>query len=202
VADREIDVSRFAPGVSGVSRGRLIGVVGPSGAGKDSVMEALVARMPDLHRARRVITRPEDRRGRGVRRHHARALRGAGSGGGFRAALEGPWAELRGAGKRVREVLGTGRDALVNLSRSVLGKARLRQFETFLVLHVTARPEVLAERLATRAAARPRRTSRAVSRARRRQFPAGSQGGRDRQFRVAWRMRSTPRWPALYPARV
>jgi len=38
--------------------GRLIAVVGPSGVGKDSLIEALCAARPGLLRARRVITRP------------------------------------------------------------------------------------------------------------------------------------------------
>jgi len=42
-----------------MNAGRLIGVVGPSGAGKDSVMEALARARPDFHLVRRVITRAE-----------------------------------------------------------------------------------------------------------------------------------------------
>ena len=39
---------------------RLIAVVGPSGAGKDTLMEAAVARSPHIRLARRTITRPTD----------------------------------------------------------------------------------------------------------------------------------------------
>lgn len=39
--------------------GAIFAIVGPSGAGKDSVMAAASARRPDLHLVRRVITRPE-----------------------------------------------------------------------------------------------------------------------------------------------
>lgn len=40
--------------------GRLVAVVGPSGAGKDTLLAALLARRADLILARRVITRPFD----------------------------------------------------------------------------------------------------------------------------------------------
>ena len=41
----------------------VIAVVGPSGVGKDSVMEALETRAPGIQRLRRVITRPEGEEG-------------------------------------------------------------------------------------------------------------------------------------------
>ena len=37
--------------------GRLIAVVGPSGVGKDSVLQGIHEVMPNLHLVRRVITR-------------------------------------------------------------------------------------------------------------------------------------------------
>ena len=38
--------------------GQLVCVLGPSGAGKDAVMRGVVAAMPQVHLARRLITRP------------------------------------------------------------------------------------------------------------------------------------------------
>ena len=40
--------------------GRLIAVVGPSGAGKDTLMAAIGRARPDLHIVRRVVTRPSE----------------------------------------------------------------------------------------------------------------------------------------------
>jgi ribose 1,5-bisphosphokinase len=181
-----------------VSRGRLIGVVGPSGAGKDSVMEALVARMPDLHRARRVITRPEEAGGE-VFDGISPALFAARAAGGDFALHWKAHGLSYGVPASVAEVLDTGRDALVNLSRSVLGKARLR-FETFLVLHVTARPEVLAERLAARGRETPQEIARRLARPAP-EFPAGLNVVEiDNSGRLEDAVNTA--MAALYPARV
>jgi ribose 1,5-bisphosphokinase len=145
-----------------MSKGRLIGVVGPSGVGKDSLMEALVARRPDLHRVRRVITRPETAGGE-VFEGITPALFAARAAGGDFALHWTAHGLSYGVPARVRDVLGTGRDALVNLSRGVLGKAA-RQFETFHVLHVTARPEVLAARLNARGRETPQDIARRLAR--------------------------------------
>jgi hypothetical protein len=94
------------------------------------------------------------------------------------------------------DVLDTGRDALVNLSRGVLGKAA-RQFETFHVLHVTARPEVLAERLAARGRETPQEIARRLARPAP-PFPAGLRVTRS-TIPGVWRRRSRPRWPRSTP---
>ncbi|MFD1807738.1 hypothetical protein ACFSHQ_04955 [Gemmobacter lanyuensis] len=39
---------------------RIVAVVGPSGAGKDTLMDAACAARPDLRRVRRWITRPAE----------------------------------------------------------------------------------------------------------------------------------------------
>lgn len=128
--------------------GRFIAVVGPSGVGKDSVMEALIAAHPDFHRVRRVITRAPDAGGEdfdGVSREIFEQRRAAGS-----FAL---WWEahgmLYGIPASVRRTLDLGVDALANLSRAQLQEAA-RVFPAFHVLHITASPEILAERLAAR----------------------------------------------------
>jgi ribose 1,5-bisphosphokinase len=128
--------------------GRFIAVVGPSGVGKDSVMEALVAAHPDLHRVRRVITRPATAGGEefdGI----TPALFAARAAGGDFALHWRAHGLSYGIPREAHDVLTRGQDALANLSRGMLGQAA-RVFSRLHVLHITARPEVLADRLATR----------------------------------------------------
>jgi ribose 1,5-bisphosphokinase len=131
-----------------MSDGRLIGVVGPSGVGKDSLMEALCARCPDLHRVRRVITRPAEAGGEDFDGISPALFAARAAGGDFALHWQAHGLSY-GVPASVRDVLANGRDALVNLSRGVLGKAALK-FDTLHVLHVTARPDALAARLAAR----------------------------------------------------
>lgn len=131
-----------------VAPGRFIAVVGPSGVGKDSVMEALVAARPDLVRVRRVITRPSEAGGEDFEGIGAALFAARAAGGDF--ALHWQAHGLSYAIPReVHQVLARGQDVLANLSRGMLGQAA-RVFPTLHVLHITARPEVLATRLAAR----------------------------------------------------
>lgn len=131
-----------------VHGGRLIGVVGPSGVGKDSVMRALTARHAGVRLVRRVITRDagaggEDFEAVGEDVFVARVRAGA-------FALHWRAHGLRyGVPVSVREDLGAGHLCLVNLSRSVLREAQA-MFPGFAVVHLTAPVEVLADRLAAR----------------------------------------------------
>ena len=146
--------------------GRLIGVVGPSGVGKDSVMTALAQSSPELGLVRRVITRAPEL-----------------SDEDFQSVSVGRFEELKSEGlfclswcahdlfygipKSVHADLEAGRDLLVNLSRKVLCEADAA-FDRFLVVSLSARPETLAERLA----ARGRESSEAIARRLARPAPA------------------------------
>ncbi len=127
--------------------GRLIGVVGPSGVGKDTVMRAVAAAWPGLHLVRRVITRPEDGtedfEGVSAEEFATRAERGD-------FALHWQAHGLSyGIPASVHQVLAEGRSAMVNLSRAVLAEAEAI-FPGFAVLSLSAPAEVLAQRLALR----------------------------------------------------
>lgn len=128
--------------------GRLIGVVGPSGVGKDSVMVALARAEPRLGVVRRVITRPAAAGGEdfeGVTEAEFTVRKEAGA---FVLHWQAHGLHY-GVPATIRGELAAGRDLLVNLSRAVLREAA-ETFPGFLVLSLTASKEVLAQRLAGR----------------------------------------------------
>ena len=131
-----------------MTAGRFIAVVGPSGVGKDSVMEAVCAARPDLNRVRRVITRAQAAGGEDFEAVTPPLFAARAAGGDF--ALHWQAHGLcYGIPRDVHAVLDRGQDAMANLSRAMLGRAAL-VFERLHVLHITTRPEVLAARLAAR----------------------------------------------------
>ena len=131
-----------------MTRGRFIAVVGPSGAGKDSVMDGLCARLPALHRARRVITRKPEAGGEDYTAVTTETFERMQQGGAF--ALHWPAHGLHyGIPAEIETELSEGRDVIANLSRAVLPQAAAR-FSPFILLLVTASPQVLAQRLAAR----------------------------------------------------
>lgn len=150
--------------------GRFIAVVGPSGVGKDSVMEALAASDPRFVLARRVITRPSDAGGEafdGV--SEAEFLRHVQE---QDFALHWPAHGLHyGIPRSVDAVLAQGQDVLANLSRAVLVQADAR-FARFEVINLTANRDILAARLAARGRETPEQISARLDRAAR-PLPAG-----------------------------
>lgn len=128
--------------------GRLFIVVGPSGAGKDTLLAGAKATDPALHWARRVITRPQTAGGEpyeGVAplafeaRLQAREFALSWQAHGLCYAV--PYGEL--------VALDEGRDVLVNGSRAALPAAHLA-FPRLIVIRITAPSLVLAQRLAAR----------------------------------------------------
>lgn len=128
--------------------GRLIAVVGPSGVGKDSVMEALIAARPEMRLARRVITRPSGAGGEEFDGVSAEAFAQMEQQGEF--ALSWQAHGLRyGIPIRVQTHLKAGHDVLANLSRGMLRMAE-DVFPGMITLNLHADRDVLAKRLATR----------------------------------------------------
>lgn len=129
-------------------RGRLFAVVGPSGVGKDTLMEAAQLRLPALHLVRRVITRPasaggEDFEGVSPETFAARKARGD-------FALDWQAHGLSyGIPAQIDALLADGVDVVFNGSRGVLVEAT-QKYPQLQVLHITAAPKVLATRLAAR----------------------------------------------------
>lgn len=143
--------------------GRFIAIVGPSGVGKDSVMTAMAKAEPRLTLTRRVITRPSDAGGEefdGVSLRAFETLEDAGS-----FALSWAAHGLKyGIPTVVDQSLMDGRDVLANLSRGALLKAKSR-FASFTIIHLTARHDVLAQRLSQRGREDTAEISRRLERA-------------------------------------
>ncbi|MCI4661343.1 MAG: phosphonate metabolism protein/1,5-bisphosphokinase (PRPP-forming) PhnN [Neomegalonema sp.] len=130
------------------ARGTLFLVVGPSGVGKDSLIDSIRPRLPDLHVTRRTITRAADAGGEVHESVDADAFARLLASGAF--ALH--WKANRTAyGIRHEELAGLaeGRDVLASVSRS-LTPEDLAALKPYKLLYVTAPREVLAGRLAAR----------------------------------------------------
>jgi ribose 1,5-bisphosphokinase len=128
-------------------RGTLIAVVGPSGVGKDSVMDALGPRL-GLARVRRVITRPAALGGEDFVPVDVATFERQRTAGHF--ALHWGAHGLRyGIPTSIDDALAAGESLLANLSRGVLAEAAAR-YDPLCVLNLTATPDTLARRLAAR----------------------------------------------------
>ncbi len=148
-------------------RGRLVAVVGPSGAGKDALIDAALSQRPDLLRVRRVITRPADAGGED---HEAVdeaefAQRLARDEFAFHWQAHGLSYAIPHAALAPREA---GRTVIFNGSRAALAAAQAHDPALAVVL-ITARDEILAQRLAARGRESPGEIAARLSRGR---FPA------------------------------
>lgn len=128
--------------------GRLVAVVGPSGAGKDTLMAALAAARPDIVLVRRAITRPADAGGE----DHIPMTEAEFDAARAEGAYLVDWAAhgLRYAIPRAAlEDVADGRLVIFNGSRAALKAARAA-FPALEVVMITAPAPVLAARLAAR----------------------------------------------------
>ena len=129
-------------------KGPVVAIVGPSGVGKDSVMQALAVSDPKVRLMRRVITRApeaggEDYQAVTVPEFEALVARDV-------FALHWQAHGLHYGVPQDIEALREGASAvLVNLSRAVLPAAQ-EAFDDFRVISLSASREVLAQRLAAR----------------------------------------------------
>lgn len=130
--------------------GALVLVVGPSGAGKDFLMQLARERLADdtdVVFARRVVTRPS-----GPSEDHDTltpdAFAAARSSGAFCLSWSANGLDY-GLPSRLAEELALGRTVVANGSRAAVPEAR-RRFPRVVCVLVTAPADVLAARLATR----------------------------------------------------
>jgi len=134
-----------------IEGGAFVAVVGPSGAGKDSVMayarQRLVAE-PRVHFVRRVITRPSDPSLEDHDTMSASAFPQAEAAGAFALSWSSHGLSY-GIPAAVDELVRGGGVAVANLSRAALPALR-RRYARVVVAEITAAPAVLARRLAQR----------------------------------------------------
>jgi len=147
-------------------RGRLVLVVGPSGVGKDSVIDG----------ARAALAGHAD-----VVFPHRRITRAPGLGGeDYTAVSEADFAAMQARGdfalswtahglhygipKDIEADLAAGRQVVINVSRAVVDTAR-RQYPGLLAVLVTASPDVLRRRLTARGRETPAEIEERLARA-------------------------------------
>ena len=139
-----------APLPSWSGGGTLILVVGPSGAGKDTLIDAARSHFSGddtIQFGRRCITRHDQIGEEHAALSEAEFARREGEGGFFLS-----WRAHGldyGIGADVAEALMAGNHMVLNVSRRVIGEAR-RKWPRTHVIQITARPEVLRSRLLAR----------------------------------------------------
>jgi phosphonate metabolism protein PhnN/1,5-bisphosphokinase (PRPP-forming) len=130
------------------STGKLFFVVGPSGAGKDTLLAGALAADPSLHWAQRVISRPQTGQGEPFEPCTEAQFQARLAAGDF--ALH--W-QAHGLFYGVRHAqlapLAEGQTVLLNGSRGAIAQARAA-FPQMQILMITAPVALLAQRLAAR----------------------------------------------------
>jgi ribose 1,5-bisphosphokinase len=138
-------------GQAAIGPGRLILVVGPSGAGKDTLLglaQAACAGDPEIVFPRRVVTREpsasEDNQQVSLDAFQQALARGEFA---MHWQAHGHNYALPGS---IDDDIRAGRTVIANVSRAVVGVMR-QSYADVTVVTITAPPEILAERLAARA---------------------------------------------------
>lgn len=149
---------RGPPGVAGgqarsvsSSRGTLVLVAGPSGAGKDSILRYATKRLghdPAYVFPRRMITRQVDVTAEDHDSLTADEFKAMAQSGGFAFSWEAHGLQY-GIPSSILEQLAKGRVASINVSRTIVSEASERYPRTVLV-EITAGPELRARRIAAR----------------------------------------------------
>lgn len=144
--------------------GVLIYLMGPSGSGKDSLIEAARAQLAGagVEIARRVITRSAEATGeaaQSVTPERFEAMRAAGE---FAMHWQANGLEY-GIPKQVDVWLAQGRSVLVNGSRGYLPEAR-RRYPVLLAVRLEVKPQVLRARLIARGRETPQEIDQRLAR--------------------------------------
>lgn len=152
-----------------MAAGTLVLVVGPSGAGKDSVLNGARRALAGNARfvfVRRTITRPSGAGGEDNIEATPERFAALQAGGAFSLTWRAHDLDY-GIPNSIEEDLGAGRCVVANVSRAVIDRARDR-YDPLRVVNVTAPVDVLAARIAQRgredAASVAKRLQRAAQR--------------------------------------
>lgn len=131
--------------------GAFIAVVGPSGSGKDSLIDFARQRLAghsEFTFVRRIVTRPADRAAEdhdSLSEQQFEALAEAGG-----LALHWHAHGLRyGLPRSIDADIAAGRIVIANVSRQVIGEAAAR-YRRVMVATISATPDIIAQRLAAR----------------------------------------------------
>ena len=131
--------------------GAFVAVVGPSGAGKDTIIDyarGALADEPGFHFVRRVVTRPSAADAEDHDSLSETSFLAARQAGAFCHSWHAHGLHY-GLPKSVDDEIERGAVAIANVSRGVLPALRAA-YANLLVVQITASPEVLARRLAAR----------------------------------------------------
>ncbi|MGB3406079.1 MAG: phosphonate metabolism protein/1,5-bisphosphokinase (PRPP-forming) PhnN [Jannaschia sp.] len=142
--------------------GQLIAVVGPSGVGKDSLIDGLATRDTTLRPVRRVITRPGDAGGEDFESVDEETFAERVSDGDFCLHWEAHGLRY-GIPSEALVAVSAGEWQLANLSRGSI-EAAAHVFPALTVLSVTAAPHILAVRLSGRGRETPEEIARRLAR--------------------------------------
>lgn len=139
------------PASAPLRNGVFVAVVGPSGAGKDTIIDFARAELneqPGYHFVRRVVTRPSSIDAEDHDTLSEEQFLEAKRAGQFSHFWEAHGLHY-GLPKSVDDEIERGAVAIANVSRGVLPALRAA-YANFIVVHITASHEVLAKRLASR----------------------------------------------------
>ncbi len=148
-----------------IGPGRIVLVVGPSGAGKDTLLNLARSACADDDKIafpRRVVTRQASQ-AEDNDELSLDAFRKAQAAGEFAVHWEAH-GHCYGLPRRVEDDIRAGRAVVVNVSRTVIDTVR-RAYADVVVVSITAPPEILAERLKMRARGSDGRIEERLSRA-------------------------------------
>lgn len=132
-------------------RGTLILVVGPSGSGKDTLIDAAKAALagdPRFHFPQRDITRPAEAGGEAHNPIDTATFEANRSAGRYSLSW-GAHGLFYGVPVSIEAMLDSGVSVVVNVSRSVIEEAR-RRFPPTAVISLSVPPEILRARLTAR----------------------------------------------------